>query len=264
MKHRSSTSVYHEYAPGPELRHWLVCLWTQSIGREGEGYVQRIVPDGCIDIVWIADRPAQVVGPMTRPVLYPLAAGTEVVGVRFHPGSAAGPLRVPAHHLTDREVPLREIWDKAADQFTGQLQDGSSIADKFHTVRTELQSRCRRCTPDRLLVAATEWVARNPGSEVRQLAEELGVTPRHLHRRFCAGLGYGPKIFQRILRFQRLLHMTDGVSPDAHALGRLAVEMGYADQPHMTREFQQLARGTPAELLFRTPSALAMSDLFKI
>jgi methylphosphotriester-DNA--protein-cysteine methyltransferase len=96
------------------------------------------------------------------------------------------------------------------------------------------------------------------------MSEKLGITPRHLHRRFCTGLGYGPKVFQRILRFQRLLHLATAASPYSQALAALAVDAGYADQPHMTREVQQLARGTPTDLLFQTPSALAMSDLFKM
>lgn len=263
MKHRPSTSTYHEYSPGLELRAWVVCLWTQSIGQEGDGYVQRIVPDGCVDVVWIGDRPAQVFGPMTRPVLYPLEAGTEAIGVRFRPGSAAGILRVPANLLTDREVPLRAIWGGAEHRFTTQVQESGSLEGRFDAIRTELRSRCRGSTPDRLLAAASHGLARHPSTEVRELADELGVTPRHLHRRCCAGFGYGPKVLQRILRFQRLLHMAAAASPHASELASLAVEAGYADQPHMTREVQLLARGTPAELLFQTPSALAMSDLFK-
>lgn len=71
------------------------------------------------------------------------------------------------------------------------------------------------------------------------------------------------QLFQRIVRFQRLLHFARNLAPDSEPLAVLAVEAGYAEQAHMTREFQQIAHGTPAALLFHTSSALAMSDLFR-
>jgi AraC-like DNA-binding protein len=43
----------------------------------------------------------------------------------------------------------------------------------------------------------------------------------------------------------------------------LALETGYADQAHMTREIQRLAGRPPTALLFKVDTTLGMSDLFK-
>jgi methylphosphotriester-DNA--protein-cysteine methyltransferase len=99
---------------------------------------------------------------------------------------------------------------------------------------------------------------------VEELARSLGVSPRHLQRRFVAAVGYGPKTFQRIARFQRLLalaHTPRGVRP---GLTDLALDAGYADQAHMTREVGELAGRTPARLLGDAASTLILSDLFEL
>jgi hypothetical protein len=143
----------------------LVCFWTQRIGREGEGYVQRILPDGCIDIVWIDDQPGHVVGPMTRPVFYPLRPATQIVAVRFRPGAAAGLLRVAVDQLTDREVALTDFWGQTAARFAARLGESRSLIHKLHLLGHVLQARCRYCPPDRLLTAAVHWLAHRPGGD---------------------------------------------------------------------------------------------------
>jgi AraC-like DNA-binding protein len=78
---------------------------------------------------------------------------------------------------------------------------------------------------------------------VETLAGELGLSERQLRRRCHAAAGYGPKTLQRVLRFRRFLAARN---PD---LARAALDAGYADQSHLTRECTRLAGATPAALL---------------
>lgn len=75
-------------------------------------------------------------------------------------------------------------------------------------------------------------------------------------------MGYGPKTFQSVLRFQRLLKIAKE-SDIRQALAELAADAGYADQAHMTREFRRFANVQPTELLRSAECTLQMSDLFK-
>jgi AraC-like DNA-binding protein len=64
-------------------------------------------------------------------------------------------------------------------------------------------------------------------------------------------VGYGPKTLQRVLRFRRFVSRIDAGLPagaERHDLATLAVQAGYADQAHLTRECQALAGLTPAAL----------------
>jgi transcriptional regulator GlxA family with amidase domain len=76
-----------------------------------------------------------------------------------------------------------------------------------------------------------------------------GLSERQLRRRFDAAVGYGPKTLAGVLRLQRFLALTSAEpSPD---LARLALDAGYADQPHLTRECRRLTGLTPVVLVAR-------------
>jgi transcriptional regulator GlxA family with amidase domain len=84
---------------------------------------------------------------------------------------------------------------------------------------------------------------------VAALAHWLGLSERQLLRRCTAALGYGPKTLDRILRFQRF--RTLAARRRDLGLVNLAAAVGYADQPHLTRECVRLAGETPAALVAR-------------
>ncbi|HEX7252969.1 MAG TPA: helix-turn-helix domain-containing protein, partial [Thermoanaerobaculia bacterium] len=78
---------------------------------------------------------------------------------------------------------------------------------------------------------------------ISSLAREQGWSVRQLERRFLREVGLPPRLLARIFRFQRVLRAT------AAAPGRdwvsIALECGYADQPHLIREFREFAGETP-------------------
>ncbi|HWM85545.1 MAG TPA: DUF6597 domain-containing transcriptional factor, partial [Kofleriaceae bacterium] len=61
-----TVSSYREFAPRPELAHAVLCTWTQIVGHGRRDYPQRVLPDGCVDLVWIPPYRANAVGPSTR------------------------------------------------------------------------------------------------------------------------------------------------------------------------------------------------------
>ncbi len=50
-------SDYREFVPLSPLRKNLLCIWTQSIASGQGVYQHRVLPDACIDIVFINDNP---------------------------------------------------------------------------------------------------------------------------------------------------------------------------------------------------------------
>jgi AraC-like DNA-binding protein len=104
--------------------------------------------------------------------------------------------------------------------------------------------------PDVLVLAATRQLGL-PGARVASLSERLGTSERQLLRRFHAAVGYGPKVLDRVLRFRRFVSAASGDED----LARLAAELGYADQAHLTRECVRLSGLTPARLAAAGPGA---------
>src|SRR5437764_768906 len=98
-----------------------------------------------------------------------------------------------------------------------------------------------RRRPDCPLVPGLVWRPRVPGRRT-ELAAGVGLGERQLRRRCEDAVGYGPKTLERVLRFQRFRSLA---SRGAASLAELALLAGYADQPHLTREYRRLAGGTP-------------------
>jgi AraC-like DNA-binding protein len=111
-------------------------------------------------------------------------------------------------------------------------------------------------------LAGIQWLSRHPHGRVEQLSHWSGISERQVHRRFSAAIGYGPKMFQSVLRFQRLLKNARETGAE-QSLADLAASAGYSDQAHMTRDVQRLANIRPTMLLRSVESTLQMSDLFK-
>ena len=84
-------------------------MWTQSIGPGGNTYDQPVLPDGCVDIVWIGDRATLVSGPATAAAINHLPAETLIVGARLRPGLAGDILGVRACELLNRDVPFADF-----------------------------------------------------------------------------------------------------------------------------------------------------------
>ena len=66
--------------------------------------------------------------------------------------------------------------------------------------------------------------------------------------RFRTQLGLAPKAYARIVRFQRAVGLLGGVR-DGHTLADVAIECGYYDQSHLSRDFVALAGCTPTALM---------------
>jgi hypothetical protein len=52
---------YREHPVSPALAPWLACTWE----RTGAGRPVRVLPDGCIDVVWTQGAHTQLVGANT-------------------------------------------------------------------------------------------------------------------------------------------------------------------------------------------------------
>jgi AraC-like DNA-binding protein len=258
---RLPASHYCELGPPPALARHLVCLWSQQISTGKSPYRHRVLPDGCADLVFIGEALPIVAGPATRAVIAPLPAGSIIIGARFRPGLAPTFLGPPASDLADQELPLSDLWGSAASSLAARIAGAATVQDKLAALEAILVRRPLRAgAADSLVAEATCRLARHRSIHMRELSRSLGISERQLQRRFRAAIGYGPKTFQRVLRLQRLLAIA--ASTRAWRAAELAIDAGYADQAHMSREVQALAGRTPGALLARTGSTLAMSDLF--
>jgi AraC-like DNA-binding protein len=259
-----SDGLYREFAPAPELAGHVQCMWRRRIGPREALRPIRIVPDGCMDLMWI-DGQLTVAGPDTTAQISRAPSGLEFVGLRFRPGAGASILGVPASELVDARADAAAILGRRASQIVDRLESAESAithpADRRADIAARLlQEAVRRQlaeapATDRVVQHLVASVERNQSLRIDHLADRVGLSQRQLHRRCCAALGYGPKTFARIVRFQRFLAAAR--RPGPRALVAAALQSGFADQPHLTREVRQLAGLPPAQLVDELEGRLA-------
>jgi AraC-like DNA-binding protein len=257
---QSLRSEYREFQAPLPLSDYFLCFWTQTISGTSGEYAQQVLPDGCVDIVFVNQDAPVAVGPWTDPFAVRFAAGTSILGARLHPGRAPGLPGLPAMELLNQSAPLRALWGVPRSERFDRVREAGVAQRATALSEALLTDRKQFARYDQAVAEGIRWLARNPQGKVEQLSRVLGISPRQLQRRFSLAVGYGPKTFHSVLRFQRLLRIA---SQRKRSLSDLAACAGYSDQAHMTREVRRFANEPPTTLLRSAESTLLMSDLFK-
>jgi AraC-like DNA-binding protein len=250
---------YHEASP-PALSAFVRRVW--SLDLPAASTPERIVPDGCCEIVFTLDgqvlgseagerlnpRPAAIlVGQMSRPTLVQAVGAVRLVGIRLHPWAAAEFLGLAAGDFTDQVVDLR-LASPALHTLLRPVADRDgdpavAVTRVIAALSAYAGGRPRPCPAARL---AVEMIRGNPAVGVSQLARWLGWSERRLQRTFAAQVGIPPKTLARITRVQHAIRVAEARPQQTWA--SIAAGCGYVDQPHLVREFGQLAGCTPTAL----------------
>jgi AraC-like DNA-binding protein len=220
----NESDLYREWAPPPQWQHVVACLWEQHVTADR---VQRVVPDGHADLLFHEDETIGVVGMADEVALPTLAAGTRLRGVRLRPEAVGASFATSASSLVNHTILLEDV--------VGSRRARQLLAP------ANLDAWIRAIQPDSRVAHAVTLLQT---CSIAATADRLHLTARQLQRLTRANLGLSPKTYQRILRFQRFVHITDAGTSIAIA----AAAAGYADQAHLTREVGRLSGVTPARL----------------
>jgi len=234
---------FHEAA---EVLHpYVGCFWVVTAERCA---AIRIVPDGTTSIsIELQDGRSSgwvLRGPLVRPNERRFESPATLVGVRLRPGVAFLLTGVSAHATVGRRLklsagPLREL---ALSEIAAQTP-----ARYIDALQRFLIERLVSASVHPTVARAVQEIERAHGlSPVSDIAARCGVSARHLNRLMRLWVGYGPKCFANVIRFQATLKEIDR-SP-AQPGARLASETGYFDQAHLTLALGQLAGDTPRRL----------------
>jgi len=129
-----------------------------------------------------------------------------------------------------------------------RLAGAPDWSTRFALLDAEFAARLAGTAPPAAEVAwALGRLRRHHGRlPVGPLAAATGWSPRHFTARFRAQVGMAPKQFARVLRFQHAVTRMRGALEPCWA--EIAAAAGYYDQPHLNRDFRELAGVTPGEL----------------
>jgi AraC-like DNA-binding protein len=242
--------AYHQLAPPPDLAHVVDAYWVNACEGAGGG-ASTVLPDGCIDLVLRAEgasRKLQASALTTEPFSIPAAEGRWFVGVRFRPAMSRVVLDVLPAECRDTAIEALS-FDASFGALARRIASAATPAQALAMLRSEVELRARANThleAPRRMLRALELLRADRAPSSSELARQLGMTERTLQRELVFWAGLPPKALARIFRMERAAGMIRGGD---RSLAMVALDAGYSDQPHMTREFRRLTGRAPAEYL---------------
>jgi AraC-like DNA-binding protein len=256
---------YQEYVPAPRLASTIASLWTLEGHARELGELQPILPDGRPEIILHLgdpfDRiesgsahrqiPAIFAGQLVGQLILRPAGDVAVIGVRLQPHGAAALLNQPQHELVGTTIGVDALAPRLARALYEVRSRTNSVHAAVALVQRALETLVDDSRVDRRVSAAVVYVGAARGRvTVDELARRVGLTPRHLERRFKTVVGLSPKRLARITRFQRALRVLDTLDSPQRGTETAAM-CGYADQAHFIRECRAMAGCPPGAHMLR-------------
>jgi AraC-like DNA-binding protein len=252
----ASQSHYREFPPGPFLAGLVECFWTSTVPTPPRtSSFHRVLPDGCMDLLFdfttVGSRRSSVIGTMTRALTVTTTGPVDLLGVRFRPGGLSAFLTLDAAELTDARVDLTSFWGQLAGELWQRLGEATA-ANRVWLLQEALASRANgRIKVDTFIHHCVARIEAACGAlRIGDLEKTTGLSTRQLERKFARHLGISPKTFSRVVRFKSVAAVTARSDPPDWVT--LAGDFGYADQPHLVREFKAFSGLTPVEYLDAT------------
>lgn len=188
----------------------------------------------------------------TSPTFIAQAAGQVGVQLTLHPLAARRILGAPAAELAERSFDAADVIGPQTEELRERLAGEPAWAQRIQAVRGFLLRRLAATEdlprPRPEVAEAWRWLqARRGTGRIATLAEHVHLSPRRLRTLFTQELGIGPKRANRLIRFHRAMRMIteNAAGADRLAQARIALECGYADEPHLIREFRALSGLSP-------------------
>jgi len=174
----------------------------------------------------------------------------KMMGVRFQPGGAWPFFGPTGLDFYNNHISLEDFWGgNRAHSLHMQLVETPGIAGKFKVLLNALLEHAPRPLEHSAAVSmALQRFERAPlSSRVKKTADDADLSQKKFIRHFTQEVGFTPKLYLRVARFQKLLQKVCDMPTVDWA--PLAAEHGYYDQPHLIRDFREFCGFTPTQYL---------------
>jgi AraC-like DNA-binding protein len=242
---------YREWNPGDEH---IGLMYQFRTDRQMDSQVP-IIPDASFDLLICCDPIHPSIAIWTSPVAYSIknqpdfVPDAEYFCVRFLPEQYVLPINESMKSLNDLQAPLHNVMN---------LQDEEGLLESIATakgfeeririfqnyMRVYLQSAESRRDAKTLVNYLIGEIYRTKGTaEIHSLAEDTGYSERYIRKKFEEQVGFSPKLFAQIVRFQGAIQ---DITRGQEDLTQIAHKYGYYDQAHLIKEFKKFTNYPPS------------------
>lgn len=253
---------YNTFPPGVELNSIIKCYWTLEGPIEPSPQKQRIVPDGCMEMIFhlgdnyiqylqdgstIVQPKSFVFGQITTSLDIEPTGLTNIFAVRFHPDGFTPIACIPIKDMDNRAVPLGELFAEDGLKLQEAILAAQEITDKIRIIEAFLLARLS--VPeiiDRTVKSTVQEIIRLKGQgSVEDLSMKMSVNRRQLERKFAARIGLSPKQLLKIIRLQTALKLLQ--NNESNSLTDIAHESEYYDQARFIKDFKEFTGLIPKQ-----------------
>jgi AraC-like DNA-binding protein len=255
--------LYLKHSPRPPLAQFVDHFWLLAGAQLPRQ--EHILPSGTIELVvnlrenemriYDPANPgrcrrfpgAVLSGPYSRAFVCDAAQHEAIVGVHFRPGGTVPFLNDATNELADTHVDLADLWGPSACELRERLCEVTMPHERFRILEEFLVRRLRRTAHPAVAAALQMFGPAGTDASVRNVARSVGLCERRFIQVFNTHVGFTPKLFCRLLRFQRARTLAQQV--ERIDWSQLASSCGYFDQSHLIHDFQEFSSSSPTEYL---------------
>jgi AraC-like DNA-binding protein len=235
------------FEPAPDVAPFVEWFWTAEWSY-ATPYRQKIVPYPNVHLTVGQGVAPEVSGVASRHVVKVLSGTGRVVGAAFRPGMFRPFMGGPVAGLTDRTIASAELPGLPPLWVPEEPVDVGALERWLRRALPAPDPAGQEVGAVVAIIAGDRAIGR-----VDQLASTVGVGLRRLQRLFAEHVGVGPKW---VIRRYRLHEVTERMAAGSRIdWASLAVDLGYADQAHLTRDFGALFGESPTHYARRYPAS---------
>lgn len=251
---------YQTFEPSAKLSAFVKCYWTLESLQETDPEKQKILPDGCMEMIFhygdlykqylennqtIIQPKSFVFGQITSPLEIEPTGRTGIFSVRFHPEGFIPFATIPLKQMENKAVSLEDLYGEEGKILESKIINTVEAQDKIAIIESFLEVRLM-CTDtiDRIVKLTVETILEINGHlSVNQLSEQLQINRKQLERKFSSVIGLSPKQLSKIIRLQATLKLLN--NKEHNNLTAVAYESDYYDQAHFIKDFKEFTGLTP-------------------
>lgn len=239
---------YREFEPRrPELRPYIRCFWEAADDESGEkdGKPRLITPDTCADILFLIDHEAGRVeewfcGVNDRPFFSRVAGRRQVslFAIRFYAWSAVLFADDSLRGTRNGFFQAGQHFYRLCRKLSPRLLAAPSLPKRICVAEECLLDLCDPEHGSPIVQNAVFMILRSRGAlSIDSLAGESFISRRQLERLFEEQLGLSPKRLASLIRYQCLWR--EILTAREFCVQDAVCRFGYADQPHLLRDFKR-------------------------
>lgn len=247
MNHQEAAKNYklRRYFPSDCLAGLIEQFWFVSWDLpSGQSHIQQNLPDPNFHFV-INKNSIKLLGPIKRKYQYEMVGKGQILGVKFNLGALAHLLPQEVEHYCDEEWKVEDIFPIYLNHLLveiAQAKDDRSRVRVLERAFKDCTTGMQSTTITQLIELQTLIKINADVTSVAQLSELAGMSPRKIQRLFQRYVGVSPKWLIRKYRLHQALALIEN---DKMNIVDIAGWLGYTDQSHLIRDFNDFIGVTP-------------------